>query len=220
MAEPSFNGKIVVLTAGPTYEAIDPVRFIGNYSTGKMGYALAECFARQGAQVHLVSGPTHQQAQHPGISVIHVTTADEMYAAVTALAPKANILVFAAAVADYKPKVAATEKIKKTGNELTLTLVKNVDIAAEVGKVKQPWQFSVGFALETDNESANAHEKLLRKNLDMIVLNSLKDPGAGFKYDTNKITIIEQTATTAFGLKPKSEVAQDIVNLIQERLHG
>ncbi len=216
----SFNGKTVVLTAGPTYEPIDPVRFIGNHSTGKMGFALAEAFAEQGARVQLVSGPTTQQAQHPNITVNPVTTADEMYAAVQALAPQAAILVFAAAVADYKPKVTADKKIKKSGNELTIALVKNVDIAAELGKVKQPGQFSVGFALETDNESANAREKLHKKNLDMIVLNSLNDPGAGFKHDTNKITIIEEEATTAFELKTKREVALDIVHLIWERLHG
>lgn len=208
-----------MLTAGPTYEPIDPVRFIGNHSTGKMGFALAECFASRGATVQLVAGPSNQKAQHEGIAVTSVTTADQMYAAVQQLAPAADIWVFAAAVADYKPKVVADQKIKKTGDELTIELVKNVDIAAALGKEKRQNQFAVGFALETDNEASNAREKLRKKNLNMIVLNSLNDPGAGFKHDTNKITIIEQATTTAFELKHKSEVAQDIVNLIAERLY-
>ncbi|WP_370582904.1 phosphopantothenoylcysteine decarboxylase [Pontibacter rufus] len=220
MTKKSFKGITVLLTAGPTYEPIDPVRFIGNHSTGKMGYALAECFAQQGARVQLVSGPTNQIAQHPHITVTPVTTADQMYAAAKVLAPQAAILVFAAAVADYKPKTPSDKKIKKSGNELTIELVKNVDIAAELGKQKRPGQFSVGFALETDNESAHAREKLHKKNLDMIVLNSLNDPGAGFRHDTNKITVIEEDAITAFALKPKSEVAQDIISLIWERLYG
>ncbi|WP_347159793.1 bifunctional phosphopantothenoylcysteine decarboxylase/phosphopantothenate--cysteine ligase CoaBC [Pontibacter chitinilyticus] len=220
MTKRSFKGKTVLLTAGPTYEPIDPVRFIGNHSTGKMGYALAESFAAHGAQVQLVSGPTNQLAQHPSITVIPVTTANQMYEAVRERALKADILVFAAAVADYRPKEVADKKIKKSGNELTIALVKNVDIAAELGRQKRTDQFSVGFALETDNEGANAREKLHKKNLDMIVLNSLNDPGAGFKHDTNKITVIEEASTTPFALKPKSEVAEDIVCLIWERLHG
>lgn len=220
VTERTFKGKTVLLTAGPTYEAIDPVRFIGNHSTGKMGYALAECFAAHGANVQLVSGPVSIKAEHPSIKVTPVTTADEMYAAVKQLAPEADIIVYAAAVADYKPKVVADKKIKKSGDELTIELVKNVDIAAALGKEKKEGQFSVGFALETHNESANASEKLQKKNLDMIVLNSLNDPGAGFKHDTNKVTIIEKNATTAFELKQKTEVAQDIVNLIWERTHG
>ena len=218
--ERSFKGSTVLLTAGPTYEAIDPVRFIGNHSTGKMGFALAACFAARGAKVYLVSGPTNQKAEDQSITVIPVTTADEMYAAALEHADAADIIVYAAAVADYKPKVIADKKIKKAGNELTIELVKNVDIAAALGKQKKPGQFSVGFALETDNESANAAEKLKKKNLDMIVLNSLRDEGAGFKHDTNKITIIEPGKTTAFDLKQKTEVAQDIVNLVWDRLHG
>ncbi|RAU82248.1 bifunctional phosphopantothenoylcysteine decarboxylase/phosphopantothenate--cysteine ligase CoaBC [Pontibacter arcticus] len=215
-----FSGKTILLTAGPTYEAIDPVRFIGNHSTGKMGFALAECFASQGAQVQLIAGPTNQQTKHENITVTAVTSADEMYAAAKQLAPAADVLVFAAAVADYKLKSVSAKKIKKSGNELTIELVKNVDIAAELGKVKKPGQFSVGFALETDNETENAQTKLRKKNFDMIVLNSLNDSGAGFKHDTNKITILEENATTAFDLKQKSEVAQDIVNLIWKRLHA
>lgn len=185
-----------------------------------MGFALAACFASRGANVILVSGPTNQKTEDPAITVLPVTTADEMYEAVLEHADTADIIVYAAAVADYKPKVVADKKIKKAGNELTIELVKNVDIAAALGKQKKPGQFSVGFALETDNESANAAEKLKKKNLDMIVLNSLRDEGAGFKHDTNKITIIEPGKTTAFELKQKTEVAQDIVNLVWDRLHG
>lgn len=218
--ERSFKGKTVLLTAGPTYEAIDPVRFIGNHSTGKMGFALAGCFAARGAKVYLVSGPTNQKTEDQTITVIQVTSADEMYAAVLEHADTADILVYAAAVADYKPKVAVDKKIKKAGNELTIELVKNVDIAAALGKQKKPGQFSVGFALETDNESANAAEKLKKKNLDMIVLNSLRDEGAGFKHDTNKITIIEKDSVTAFDLKLKTEVAQDIVRFISAKIHA
>jgi phosphopantothenoylcysteine decarboxylase / phosphopantothenate---cysteine ligase len=215
----SFKGITVLITAGPTYEPIDPVRFIGNHSSGKMGFALANSFASHGAQVQLVTGPTNLSVSDPAITVIQVNTADEMYAAVLERADHAKILVFAAAVADYKPKVVATKKLKKSGNELTIELVKNVDIAAELGKQKKEDQFYVGFALETDNESANATNKLEKKNLDMIVLNSLNDSGAGFKHDTNKITVIEKQGVTAFELKHKNEVAQDIVNLVWERLH-
>ncbi|WP_317206965.1 bifunctional phosphopantothenoylcysteine decarboxylase/phosphopantothenate--cysteine ligase CoaBC [Pontibacter silvestris] len=218
--EKSFKGKKVLLTAGPTYEAIDPVRFIGNHSTGKMGFAIAERFAQCGATVQLVSGPTCLDIDNPAVIVTAVTSADQMYEAVKERAPAADIIVYAAAVADYKPKVVADKKIKKEGNDLTIELVKNVDIAAELGKVKLPGQFSVGFALETHNESTNAREKLSKKNLNMIVLNSLNDKGAGFKHDTNKVTIIEPDAVTAFELKQKNEVAQDIVNLIWERLHA
>ncbi len=210
----------MLLTAGPTHEPIDPVRFIGNHSTGKMGYALAECFAQRGAKVQLVSGPTNLRTHHANIEVVAVTTADEMYRAVLKYAEAADVWVFAAAVADYRPKTMADKKIKKDGDELTIELVKNVDIASALGKQKKEWQFSVGFALETHNESANAREKLRKKNLNMIVLNSLNDPGAGFAHDTNQVTIIEENATHSFELKPKSELAQDIVNLIWERLHG
>ena len=215
----SLKNKTVLLTAGPTYEPIDPVRFIGNHSTGKMGYALAEGFAREGAQVIVVSGPTHQKAHHPAIQVIPVTTADEMYVQVKELANAADILVFAAAVADYKPKTISSEKLKKSEETLTLELVKNVDIAKPMGQQKKPGQFTVGFALETNNELENARAKLKTKNLDMIVLNSLQDAGAGFKHDTNKITIIEKDKITTFDLKPKNQVAADIVTFISERIH-
>ena len=215
----SFKNKLVLLTAGPTYEPIDPVRFIGNHSTGKMGYALAEAFVQQGAQVILVSGPTQQKTTHPSIQVIPVVTADEMYAQVSKFAQEAHIWVFAAAVADYKPKTASPVKVKKKEEELTLELVKNVDIAKALGQVKKPSQFSVGFALETDNDVFNAQAKLQSKNLDLIVLNSLQDEGAGFKHDTNKISIITKDSINSFSLKSKAEVAQDIVNFIAERIY-
>jgi phosphopantothenoylcysteine decarboxylase/phosphopantothenate--cysteine ligase len=195
------------------------VRFIGNHSTGKMGYALAECFAAAGAQVHLVSGPTGQQAQHQNIKVYPVTTADQMYAQVKVLAPVADIWVFAAAVADYKPKHFSAVKVKKSEDSLTLELIKNVDIAKSLGQTKRQNQFSVGFALETNNETINARAKLQTKNLDMIVLNSLQDAGAGFRHDTNKISIIEPDNITNFTLKPKTEVAHDIVAFIAERIY-
>jgi phosphopantothenoylcysteine decarboxylase/phosphopantothenate--cysteine ligase len=215
-----LSGKKVLLTAGPTYEPIDPVRFIGNHSTGKMGFALAECFAEAGADVTLISGPTQLKTTHPKIHTIPVTTADEMFAAAQGLAAEMDILVFAAAVADYKPKQVADLKIKKDAPSFTLELVKNVDIAATLGKQKRQGQFSVGFALETNNELENARQKLVKKNLDLVVLNSLQDPGAGFKHDTNKITLVEADKVTTFGLKSKTAVAQDIVKVITERLYA
>lgn len=215
-----FKNKTVLITAGPTYEPIDPVRFIGNHSTGKMGYALAECFAQNGAKIYLVSGPTNLKTVQENISVIHVTTADEMYAQVKQFAPQADILVFAAAVADYKPKLKSETKIKKNEDTLLLELVKNVDIAKAIGQEKKLNQFSVGFALETDNEVANAQAKLKKKNLDLIILNSLQDAGAGFKHDTNKITIIEANKITEFALKSKTEVARDIVSFIAQKING
>ncbi len=214
-----FKNKTVLITAGPTYEPLDPVRFIGNHSTGKMGFAIAEAFAGQGARVLLVSGPTQLTASGPAIQVYRVTTADEMYAQVKQLVDEAHILVFAAAVADYKPREVSPVKVKKQAETLTLELVKNIDIARTIGQGKKPGQFSVGFALETDNEEVNARAKLQTKNLDMIVLNSLQDAGAGFKHDTNKITIIEKDKITIFDLKPKTQVAADIVTFISERIH-
>jgi len=184
-----------------------------------MGFALAEEFARQGARVLLISGTTQLFIQHPAVQVFRVTTADDMYAQVKQLATKADILVFAAAVADYKPKAVSAVKMKKQANTITLELVKNIDIAKAIGLVKKPNQFTVGFALETDNEIANARAKLQTKNLDMIVLNSLQDAGAGFSHDTNKITVIEKEAVTPFTLKSKTEVARDIVAFISERIH-
>jgi len=217
---PTIQPMRVLITAGPTYEPIDPVRFIGNHSTGKMGYALAEAFAATGAIVTLVSGPTNlANPAHPRIQTVRVDTADQMYAAAAAIAPDADVWVFAAAVADYKPRDVAANKIKKEGDTLTLELVKNVDIAATLGKTKRAEQFSVGFALETNNEEVNAREKLARKNFDLVVLNSLRDPGAGFRHDTNKVTLLEADGQmTTFELKPKAAVAADIVRTIFARL--
>ncbi len=209
-----------MLTAGPTYEPIDPVRFIGNHSTGKMGFALAECFAENGAEVTLVAGPVNLKTTNPKIRVISVMTADEMFAEVQQYAAEADIWVFAAAVADYKPKEAAQTKIKKDADSFTIELVKNVDIAATLGKQKRPDQFAVGFALETNNELANAQSKLQKKNLDMVILNSLQDAGAGFKHDTNKISIVEASGVTSFELKSKTAVAQDIVQAIIKRKYA
>ncbi|WP_338152756.1 bifunctional phosphopantothenoylcysteine decarboxylase/phosphopantothenate--cysteine ligase CoaBC [Rufibacter ruber] len=211
-----FSGKKVLITAGPTYEPIDPVRFIGNHSTGKMGYALARRFAEQGAQVQLVSGPTSMKLEHPQVEVISVMTADEMYAACQQRAAAADIWVFAAAVADYKPSRVAPSKIKKSEASFTIELVKNVDIAAALGKEKKTGQFAVGFALETDQELENAQAKLRKKNLDMVVLNSLRDPGAGFRHDTNKITIVKQHTVEEYALKSKDEVAEDILESIKK----
>ena len=210
----------VLITAGPTYEPLDPVRFIGNHSTGKMGYALAEAFAAIGAEVTLISGPTNlPDPAHSHIRTQRVETADQMYVAAAAVAPEADVWIFAAAVADYKPAHVAAEKIKKSGDTLMLELVKNVDIAATLGKKKRPEQFSVGFALETNNEQAHALDKLRRKNFDLVVLNSLRDAGAGFRHDTNKVTLLDaQGQTRIFEVKPKAEVAQDIVDAVLARL--
>lgn len=215
-----LKGKKVLLTAGPTYEPIDPVRFIGNHSTGKMGFALAEEFAENGAEVILVSGPVNLTTFNPKITIVSVMTADEMFAAVQQYASEADIWVFAAAVADYKPKQAADQKIKKDADSFSIELVKNVDIAATLGKQKRPDQFSVGFALETNDELENARKKLQKKNLNMVILNSLQDAGAGFKHDTNKISIIEPEKVTSFSLKAKTAVAHDIVQTIIERLYA
>ncbi len=215
-----LKGKTVLVTAGPTYEAIDPVRFIGNHSSGKMGFAIAEALANEGAAVNLITGPTDQQTHHPGITVKHVTSAEEMYNACTSVFNEIDITVLAAAVADYRPTVQATEKIKKNGS-LTLELTKTHDIAASLGKLKHKGQFVVGFALETQQEQENALKKLESKNFDLIVLNSLKDAGAGFGYDTNKITIIDREhKSTSFALKDKKSVARDIVQAIIDKLHA
>jgi phosphopantothenoylcysteine decarboxylase/phosphopantothenate--cysteine ligase len=212
-----LKGKKVLVTAGPTYEAIDPVRFIGNHSSGKMGFAIAEELAREGATVNLVSGPTDQHTTHPAITITNVTSAEEMYQACTAVFNETDIAVLAAAVADYRPTVRATEKIKKNG-AMTLELTRTHDIAASLGKVKHDNQFVVGFALETDQEQENALKKLESKNFDLIVLNSLKDEGAGFGHDTNKITIIDREhKITSFALKEKKAVAKDIVQTIIEK---
>ncbi|MEG1544307.1 MAG: bifunctional phosphopantothenoylcysteine decarboxylase/phosphopantothenate--cysteine ligase CoaBC, partial [Tannerellaceae bacterium] len=207
-------GKKMIITAGPTYEKIDPVRFIGNYSSGKMGFALAEACAEQGAEVTLIAGPVSLEAKHTNIHRINVESAEEMYQAATAAWTDADAAILCAAVADYRPEKQAGEKIKReiTG-EMTLRLLPNPDIAAAMGATKREGQLLVGFALETNNEAAHAESKLKRKNFDFIVLNSLREPGAGFQVDTNKIVIIDKSGkTTYYPLKSKQAVAQDIVN--------
>ena len=208
-------GKKVLITAGPTYEKIDPVRFIGNYSSGKMGFALAEVCAEQGAEVTLVSGPVMLQTKHPGIKRIDVESAQQMYEAATKHFPKADIAILCAAVADFTPKTTADKKIKRKGDNLKLELQPTKDIAAALGAVKKKKQVLVGFALETDNEQKNAKEKMERKNFDFIVLNSLQDKGAGFRVDTNKVTIIDRhNDLTAYDIKSKREVAEDIIGYV------
>ena len=216
----SLTQKKIVITAGPTYEKIDPVRFIGNYSSGKMGFALAEACAAQGAQVTLIAGPVSLSTTHPGIRRIDVESAEEMYQAAVRTFPDSDAAILCAAVADYRPEVQSDEKIKreKTG-DITMHLVPNPDIAAALGKMKQAGQRLVGFALETSNEVAHATEKLERKNLDFIVLNSLKDKGAGFRCDTNKVSILEANGKlTEYPVKPKNEVAGDIVEKLASLL--
>lgn len=206
--------KKIVITAGPTYEKIDPVRFIGNYSSGKMGFALAEVCAQQGAEVTLIAGPVSLKTKHPNIKRIDVESAEEMYQAAMTAFPEADAGILCAAVADYRPDIQAAEKIKReTEGEMTLRLVPNKDIAASLGAIKQQGQILVGFALETNDEAVHAERKLKRKNLDFIVLNSLRDTGAGFRCDTNKISIIDKEGElTTYPLKNKQEVAVDIVN--------
>ena len=207
-------GKKVLVTAGPTYEAIDPVRFIGNHSSGKMGFAIAEVFAGLGAEVTLVSGPTAETATAK-VKRIDVVSAADMLKACETEFPHSDIMVMSAAVADYTPVTAASQKIKKTNPEFSLELKKTTDILATLGQTKTAQQILVGFALETENEEAYAKAKLNRKNLDLIVLNSLNDKGAGFKGDTNKITIFNKAAEkVVFEMKSKTEVAKDICNEI------
>lgn len=210
----SMKGKKVLITAGPTYEKIDPVRFIGNYSSGKMGFALAEECARRGAQVELVCGPVSasMQAAHPGVHRIDVESAKEMHEACLSLFPSMDAAILCAAVADFAPETVAERKIKRTGDDMTIRLVPNPDIAAALGQIKEKHQTLVGFALETHDEEAHAQDKMKRKNFDFIVLNSLNDEGAGFRTDTNKISIISQTGKEDFPLKSKQEVAKDIVD--------
>ncbi|MBK7652027.1 MAG: bifunctional phosphopantothenoylcysteine decarboxylase/phosphopantothenate--cysteine ligase CoaBC [Flammeovirgaceae bacterium] len=216
-----LKGKKALVTAGPTYEALDPVRFIGNHSTGKMGFAIAEELSRQGAQVTLVTGPTNLNTSISGIEIVSVTSAEEMYQACVAHFENTDVTVLSAAVADYKPATLADQKIKKTSQALTIELVSTRDIAAELGKLKKNGQLVVGFALETENERANAEKKIKSKNFDLIVLNSLQDAGAGFGHDTNKITLIDaKNNATEFNLKSKKEVARDIVKAIIDLGHG
>jgi len=217
-SQQKLAGKKVLITAGPTYEKIDPVRFIGNYSSGKMGFALAETCAEQGAEVTLVSGPVMLQTNHPNIHRIDVESASEMYEAATRHFPKADITILCAAVADFTPKSTADKKIKRKGDDLTIMLQPTQDIAAALGATKKKKQVLVGFALETDNELNNAKDKMKRKNFDFIVLNSLQDKGAGFRVDTNKVTIIDKhNGITAYDTKSKIEVAKDIIEAIYNR---
>lgn len=211
-------GKKVMITAGPTYEKIDPVRFIGNYSSGKMGFALAEECADRGAEVTLIAGPTSLKTVNGKIYRINVESAQQMFDAAVENSPSADVQILCAAVADYRPSVTADKKIKreKTG-EMTLTLVPNPDIAAALGKIKRENQVNVGFALETNDEATNAKDKCARKNFDFIVMNSLKDKGAGFQVDTNKITIFTAGGDVMeYPLKTKKEVAADIVDAVVE----
>lgn len=212
----TLKDKKIVITAGPTYEKIDPVRFIGNYSSGKMGYALAEECAMRGAEVELISGPTTLTTQTAGIRVHKVESAEEMYLATKELFPDADAALLCAATADYTPVTRAEQKIKHKEENLTIELKPTKDIAASMGKIKGPKQVLAGFALETNNETENAVNKLQRKNFDFIVLNSLNDKGAGFGYDTNKICIIEKGGNKSFPLKTKKEVAADIVDKLEE----
>lgn len=211
----ALAGKKALVTAGPTYEALDPVRFIGNFSSGKMGIAIAESLARRGAEVELVLGPTHLRPSNPAIRVTEVVSALDMYEACAARFPETDIAVLAAAVADYRPAQYSESKIKKNESELQLALEKTRDIAAALGKEKKAGQILVGFALETEDEAAHALQKMQKKNFDFIALNSLRDPGAGFGHDTNKIRIFRADGTSAhFELKSKTRVAEDIVEEI------
>jgi phosphopantothenoylcysteine decarboxylase/phosphopantothenate--cysteine ligase len=208
-----LSGKRILITAGPTHEKIDPVRFIGNYSTGKMGYAIAEACAGEGAEVLLVSGPVNISPVNPSIKRYMVTSAAEMARRCLSLFHKCDAGILTAAVADYTPKLKSEDKIKRKGDTRILELEPTTDIAAELGKAKKPGQILAGFALETSNEVEHAREKLYRKNFDFIMLNSLKDRGAGFGFDTNKISILDRDNNIHFfELKSKKEVAQDIVD--------
>ena len=212
----ALSGKTVLITAGPTYEKIDPVRLIGKYSSGKMGFAIAEECANRGAKVKLVAGPVALPTPKGDIERIDVESAAEMYDATSRLFVQADIAILSAAVADFTPEVTADTKIKRTGDSLTLALRPTRDIAKSLGAVKRDDQLLIGFALETDHEEENARAKMERKNLDMIILNSLQDPGAGFRVDTNKVTIITKTAKETYPLMAKREVAVNIVNKILE----
>lgn len=215
----SLAGKRVLMTSGPTYEAIDPVRFIGNHSTGKMGRAIAMELASRGAEVQFISGPTGHYPKHPHIQITKVTSADEMFATAQGYFENSDVAIFTAAVADYKPRTIATSKIKKKENDLNITLAPNPDIAKELGAIKKD-QFTIGFALETDEEEVNAMKKLEKKNLDMIVLNSLNHEGAGFAHDTNKVSIFDRYNNAShFELKSKAEVAKDLVDLLEKALN-
>jgi len=216
---PLYNKKVLI-TAGPTYEAIDPVRFIGNHSSGKMGFELAKTAANLGAEVFLITGPSNEKVSHSLIERIDVVSAEEMYTEVHKKYAASNIAILSAAVSDYKPNIVSKNKIKKSSDSMTIELVKTHDILASLGAIKKD-QFLVGFALETNNEIENATSKLKKKNLDLIVLNSLQDKGAGFKKETNKVTIIDKLEKISeFSLKSKAEVAEDIFNEILKRIYA
>lgn len=215
----SLANKTIVITAGPTFEDIDPVRYIGNRSSGRMGIAIAEEAAKRWAKVKLVLGPSMLEIAktfEKDIEVIHVRNAEQMFEATVQNYPNADVAVMAAAVADYRPKIMAAEKIKKKTGDMNIKLVRTPDIAARLGTMKQKGQINVGFALETENELKNAQRKLVKKNFDFIVLNSLKDKGAGFQHDTNKVTFVDaQNNMTNFELKSKSAVAVDILDKVE-----
>lgn len=214
-----FSGKKILITAGPTYEPVDPVRFIGNYSSGLMGFSLSEAAAEQGADVTLITGPTYLQSSHPHIRRIDVTTAHEMFEQCMSIAAQQDIFIMAAAVADYTPAQPAREKIKKTADRLTLSLVKTEDILAAIGRQKRQDQIVVGFALESENEIENAFLKLKTKNADLIVLNSLRDAGAGFRTQTNRVTLLTADGNSwQSELKDKKAIACDILNFIHNTL--
>ncbi|QEC70175.1 bifunctional phosphopantothenoylcysteine decarboxylase/phosphopantothenate--cysteine ligase CoaBC [Panacibacter ginsenosidivorans] len=217
----ALSGKKVLITAGPTYEALDPVRFIGNHSSGKMGFALAEAFYLNGASVDLVTGPTQLQTNYSGINVTKVSSAEQMYEKCSIIFPSAHIAVMSAAVADYKPIEVAPEKIKKTTEDLTIRLSKTKDILKSLGEQKKKGQLLVGFALETNNEREYALKKMQTKNTDMIVLNSLRDKNAGFGHDTNKVTIFDKEGNEfALDLASKQNIATDIVNIIIQKINA
>ncbi|MEJ6982184.1 bifunctional phosphopantothenoylcysteine decarboxylase/phosphopantothenate--cysteine ligase CoaBC [Pedobacter sp. P351] len=210
-----LSGRRALVTAGPTYEPIDPVRFIGNHSSGKMGFAIAEELSRQGAEVTLISGPSSEKTTNNSIVRINICSSNEMADVVQQYFGQSDITIMSAAVADYRPKEISAEKIKKQSSEFNLELVKTTDILSELGKIKREGQLLIGFALETENEQVNAKDKLKRKNLDFIVLNSLQDKGAGFQTDTNKVTIIDKNLNSVtYPLKTKQEVAKDICQKI------
>ena len=211
-----LKGKRIMITSGPTHEKIDPVRFIGNYSSGKMGCALAEECARRGAEVEMVSGPMSQMPKHPSIICTNVESAAQMYEACVKIFPTCNAGILCAAVADFTPEHTAENKIKREGDQLVIRLNPTQDIAQAMGQMKREDQKLVGFALETCNEAENARKKLEKKNLDFIVLNSLNDEGAGFQHDTNKITLIDATESQSFPLKTKAEAAKDIINRLKQ----
>ena len=215
-SQKEFSGKRFLITAGPTYEAIDPVRYIGNHSSGKMGVAIAEEIAARGGDVILILGPSAIEVSHPYIQTIRVTSASEMYDKSHNFHGEVDVCVFAAAVADYSPLYPATGKIKKEDAEITILLKKNIDIARTLGGMKKPHQIHVGFALETNEEEANAREKLNKKNFDMVVLNSLNDKGAGFKHDTNKVTFLFKDGKKEITeLLPKKVIARLIVDSVK-----